>query len=109
MTIQMVFKAVEEISKEGFKEAIRDKPIRISHHALDHLSESQRKVFKVQELLYMVRKESPRKVFFQENGRYAPYYRRKDGYRKLIIQVGQSKATIVSFIDTVEIPKIRLK
>ncbi|MDO8642177.1 MAG: hypothetical protein Q7R76_01120 [Candidatus Woesearchaeota archaeon] len=56
----------------------------------------------------MVVRENPRKVYIQENGRYAAYYRRNDGYRKLILEKEKNKIVIVSFMDTVEIPHFTL-
>jgi len=52
----------------------------------------------------MVSKETPRKVFLQQNSRYATYYRKSDGFRKLIIEVEQ-KTIIVSFMDLLNIPR----
>lgn len=99
---------IEEINRLAFKNTIKDKTIVISPHALDHLSEGQRKVFKEDELRQMVEKENPRKIFLQENKRYAPYYRKEDGYRKLILEI-KDKIIIVSFMDVLEIPKYNLK
>lgn len=99
---------IEEIDKSRYKQIIANKDIKISSHALDHLSEKQRKVFKEEELLHMLEKEVPRKAYLQKNGRYAVYFRRTDGYRKLVVEVEDNKLTIVTFIDTLEIPKVRL-
>ena len=49
------------------------------------------------------------KIHLQNNGRYATYHRKSDGYRKLILEVEDDKVIIVSFIDTPEIPRIRFK
>lgn len=56
----------------------------------------------------MLTKENPRKAYLQENGRYSVYYRRRDGYRKVIVEITNDKTVVVSFMDTPEIPKIRL-
>lgn len=87
---------------------LNSKNIEISPHALNHLETGQRKVFKEEELLYVIRKETPRKVYLQENGRYGVYYRRKEGFRKIIIKIELEQAIIISFMDTAEIPKIRI-
>jgi len=55
-----------------------------------------------------MRRENPRKIYLQENGRYALYYRKADGYRKIIIELENKKAVIVSFMDPPEIPKIKI-
>ena len=100
---------IEEVGKLQFKNIIKDKSIQVSPHAMDHLSEAQRKVFKEEQLIQMLEKENPRKIYLQQNGRYAPYYRRSGGYRKLIIEVEDRKIIIVSFMDPLEIPRIKLQ
>lgn len=100
---------IEEVSKLTYKGIKSNKEIVVSPHALDHLSEGQRKVFKGEDLKYMVAKETPRKVFLQDNGRYAVFFRKADGYRKLILEVKEKIITIVSFWDMLEIPKYVLK
>ena len=101
-------KPVQEISKEEFKHLIRGKKVVILPHAVWHLSNQQRKVFNVGELINIVKRENPRKVYLQENGRYAAYYRKSDGYRKLIIELMEDKANVVTFVDANEIPKYKL-
>ncbi len=101
-------KPVKEISKEEFKLLIKGKEVVVSPHAIWHLSNRQRKVFNVEELIGMVERENPRKVYLQENERYVAYYRKSDGYRKLIIEVRDDKTIVVTFVDMSEIPKYRL-
>ncbi len=101
-------KPVKELNKTEFKIIIKDKEIVISPHAYDHLSSKQRKIFKDEEIFNMIRKENPRKIYLQVNGRYSAYYRKKDGYRKLIISIENNNVIVVSFMDPPEIPKIRL-
>lgn len=100
---------IEEIDFVSFKDKISNKKICISPHAMDHLSEKQRKVFKEEELILMIERETPRKIYLQHNGRYALYYRKSDGYRKLILEIEMNKVTVVTFADPLEIPKIDLK
>ena len=101
-------KPIKEISKEEFKYLIKGKKVVVSPHAIWHLSNQQRKVFNVEELVSMVEKENPRKVHLQENGRYAVYYRKSDGYRKLIIEIRDDKTIVVTFVDMSEIPKYKI-
>lgn len=100
---------IEEIDKLRYKKIIANKDIVVSSHALDHLSERQRKVFKEEDLLKMLENEEPRKTYLQKNSRLAVFFRRADGYRKLIIEVEDDKITIVTFIDTIEIPRVRIQ
>lgn len=95
---------IKEISIDEFNVLIEGRRIILSSHALDHLSTGQRKVFKGSDLVDMLGKEPPRKVYLQKNGRYAACYRRPDGYRKLIVVVN-GDAIIVSFMDIDEVPR----
>ena len=77
---------IKEIENSSFKDLKVNKEIKVSIHAFDQLSERQRKIFKEAELIHMVDKETPRKVYLQKNGRYCAFYRKADGYRKLILE-----------------------
>lgn len=101
-------KPIKEISAKEFQYLIKGKKVVVSPHALWHLSNRQRKVFNVEDLVSMVEKETPRKVYLQENERYAAYYRKSDGYRKLIIEIRNDKTVVVTFVDISEIPKYKL-
>ena len=100
---------IRELTVAEFKAVMAAKEPVVSLHATDHLDAQQRKVFKEKELTVMVERENPRKAYLQQNGRYAAYYRRADGYRKLIIEIENTKAVIVSFMDPQEIPKINVQ
>ena len=100
-------KPIEEIGKQRLKEILNSKMIKVSPHAFDHLSKGQRKVFKENDLIDIIKKENSRKTYLQSNGRYACYYRRKDGYRKLIVDIQKDKAIIITFIHVDEVPKIK--
>jgi len=102
-------KPMEEVDINIFKNVLVNKEIFVSPHALDHLSRGQRKVFKEQELINILRRETPRKVYLQRNERYAVYYRKSDGFRKLILDIKDKNITIITFIDVLEIPKIILE
>jgi mRNA-degrading endonuclease RelE of RelBE toxin-antitoxin system len=99
---------VEEIDELAFKNVKTNKEIEASPHAFDHLSAQQRKIFKEEELIHMLEKETPRKIYLQANGRYSVYYRKADGYRHVVLEVEDKKIIIVTFIDTLELPKIRI-
>ena len=101
-------KPVKEVSKEEFQYLIKGKEVMISPHAIWHLSNRQRKVFNVDELINIVLRETPRKVYLQENGRYAVYYRKSDGYRKIIIEIRNDKTIVITFVDATEIPRYNL-
>ena len=67
-------KPVQELDYLEFKEIIRDKNLVVSPHACDHLSTMQRKIFKEEELIQAVKREIPRRIYLQRNGRHAAYY-----------------------------------
>ena len=100
---------IKEIDILSFKDLKSNKEIRVSPHAFDMLSERQRKVFKEEELLYMVARETPRKIYLQKNGRYCAFYRKTDGYRKLILEFEENILSIVTFVDSLEIPNFKLE
>lgn len=99
---------VKEIDREEFKHLIKRKEVVVSPHALWHLNNHQRKVFNVDELIKIVLRETPRKVYLQKNERYAAYYRKSDGYRKIIIKIKNDKTIVITFVDTNEIPRYDL-
>ena len=100
-------KPIRELDLFEFRELIKNKKVEISPHALFHLSNKQRKIFKEEELIITLEKETPRKIYLQENGRYAAYYRKSEGYREVILEIKEATITIVTFIATMEIPKKR--
>lgn len=98
---------IRELDALEFRALLFGREIHVSAHAYDHLHRAQRKVFKEQELVHMLTQERPRRIYLQTNGRYAVYYRRTDGYRKLVVAM-EKDAVIVSFVDTQELPLIDL-
>ena len=102
-------KIIESISIPRFKQIISDykSKIKISPHALDHLSDSQRKVFKDEDLINPLLKENPRGVGLQRNGRYAAFFRRKEGFLRIIFEVKTDKLEIITFINTDSIPNLK--
>ena len=102
-------KIVKDVNLEEFKDIIskyKDK-IEINPHALDHLSDAQRKVFKEQELLNTILNENPRGIGLQRNGRYAAFYRRKWGYLRIILELKDPKLEIITFINTETMPNLK--
>ena len=86
-------KIVREVDLEDFKEIIfkyKDN-IYVNPHALDHLSDAQRKVFKEQSLIDALLKENSRGVGLQQNGRYAAFYRRNWGFLRIILEIKDPK------------------
>lgn len=101
-------KPIQEISAEELKFFLKEKLLVIGEHAFFHLSTKQRKIFKEDDLLNTIKRETPRKVYLQENGRYAAYYRKRDGYRKIVLEKENGTVAVVTFMDETEIPHYRL-
>jgi hypothetical protein len=97
---------IKEIHLLEFKEFYRGKILEVAAHAHDHIDRYERNVFKPEELILRIRRETPRKVFLQENGRYSVYFRTKEGYLELIISIESAKAVIISFMEQDELPRI---
>lgn len=96
---------IKEISSNTFKDLLKGREITISPHALDHLSNNQRKLFKSEELIQMIQKDNPRKVYLQYNGRYATYYRKSKGFQKIIMELSK-EAIVITFMNLSSLPKI---
>jgi len=79
----------------------------IGPHALQRLSQSQRKVFNQNELITPLLKDSPSIAGQQENGNYALYFRRKEGFLKIILAEKKDRLEIVTFMHTQSTPIIR--
>lgn len=102
-------KIVKEVNLEDFKEIIskyKDNTY-VNPHALDHLSDAQRKVFKEQGLIDALLKENPRGVGLQRNGRYAAFYRRNWGFLRIILEIKDPKLEIITFINTETMPNLK--
>ena len=79
----------------------------VNTHALNHLSDAQRKVFKEEQLIDTLAKENPRGIGLQKNGRYAAFYRRNWGYLRIILKIKDPKMEIITFINTETMPNLK--
>lgn len=95
---------IRELTAKEWQDVLNGKEVVLGPHALDHLDEPERKVFKSEDLIYMISRTNPRRIFLQANGRYAVYCRTNEGYRKIIVAMN-SVARIVTYMDNVETPK----
>jgi len=69
-------KIIEVIETDRYNEILSKykERIKVGPHALDHLSDSQRKIFKEEDLIHALLRESPKGVGLQKNGRYAAFF-----------------------------------
>lgn len=80
--------------------------IEVNPHANFRLDDAQRKVYKDEYLVEILTKEHPVLIGIQENGRYAAFFRRKEGYLRIIFAVDPIQIEIGTFYITETIPKI---
>ncbi len=71
--------------------------ITVNEHAYFRLSEMQRKVYKEGALLKTLKEEKPIRVGIQQNGRYAAFYHRKEGYLRIVFKVSSPGIEIITF------------
>ena len=102
-------KIIESVSIQRFKRIIfkYKSRINVSSHALDHLSEAQRKVYKEEGLINTLLKETPRGVGLQRNGRYAVFFRTKHGFTRIICEIKHNRFEIVTYINTDSMPNLK--
>lgn len=102
-------RVIESVDISQFQSLVsrHESSIRISPHALNHLSDSQRKVFKEEGLIDALVKEKPRGVGLQRNGRYSAFYRRKDSYLRIICELKRDRLEIITFITTESMPNMK--
>lgn len=100
-------KLIREISKEDFEELVEESDIFISTHALDHLSQSQRNAFKTGDLTRTIQQEIPKGIGLQRNGRYAAFYKRKEGFLKIIVESKNTNLEIITFMICETMPNLK--
>ena len=102
-------KIIESVNISRFKEIISEykSKIKVCPHALDHLSDAQRKVFKEEYLINTLLRENPRGVGLQRNGRYVAFFRRKEGFLRIIFEVKKDRLEIITFINTDYMPNLK--
>ena len=95
-------KIIESISIQRFKEILSKykSKIKVGSHALDHLSDLQRKLFKEEDLIRILIRENSRGVGLQRNGRYAAFFRRKEGFLRIIFEVKLAFVVILAALES---------
>lgn len=99
-------KIIKNISILKFKELIKNNTIIVDNHALDRLSEGQRKIFKEEDLINILSKETPKGVGLQANYRYCAYFKKKNYYIKIIFYKDNS-LHIATFMNLDNIPNFK--
>ncbi len=100
---------IEKVDKSRLRNIIskyRNK-IHVSSHAFFHINGAQRKVYNRESLIRTLKKENPVLIGLQKNGRYAFFYKRKDHYLRLIVDIKDNRVEVVTFINTDYLPNIK--
>ena len=102
-------KIIEEISKGKFKGILKKykESITVNPHALDHLSDAQRNIYKESELINILTKENPKGIGLQRNGRYAAFFRRKNYFIRIIFEIKHPKLEIITFTNPDYMPNLK--
>lgn len=102
-------KIIREINKIEFTDILREYKdnITVNLHALDHLSEAQRKVYKESKLINILIREKPRGVGLQRNGRYSAFFRRKKSFIRIIFEIKHPKLEIITFTNPDYMPNLK--
>ncbi len=101
-------KIIEHVPKTDFKKLITERKnnIHVSSHALFHLNNAQRKIYNEE---YLIKTLLTERIYFaglQQNGCYAAFYKRKDDYLKIIIEITHLRIEIVTFLYTKNLPNL---
>jgi len=98
-------KIIKKVDLDEFLELVATRPIIVWPHALGHLSDAQRKVFKKETLIKTLKQEMPRGVGLQRNGRYSVFFRRKNHYLRIVFEAN-GNIEIVSFTNPPTMPNL---
>lgn len=101
---------VRSISLEAYNALIRryEGRMKCGQEALFRLSEGQRKLFKCENLITTLKKESPRGVGLQANGRYSAFFRRNEGFMRIIFEIDTrlNRLEIITFTWEETMPRL---
>lgn len=100
---------VKEVSPLEFRAILGryEGKIKVSPHATDQLSDAQRKVFKQEDLINPLLKEKPNGIGRQKNRRISVWYKRKEGYLRLILADKPHRLEIVTFTKPDTMPNFK--
>ena len=95
------------LPKDFISKLIANSAIFLSEHALKRLNQSQRKLYKDEDLINIIRREKPVLIGVQGNGLIACFYRKKDDYLRIILSLRKRKITIITFMITKWLPQLK--
>lgn len=98
---------IKEVEHADYCEIIEKYNVTISSHAYFRFSDAQRKVYKDEYLKNILKEERPVFVGIQQNGRYAVFFRRKEGYLRIMFNKHPKYIEIITFYITDNLPRIK--
>ena len=99
-------KIVSKITYFDFKEIVEFHNIIVNSHAYFRLNQMQRNIYKDETIIRILLKEKPVLIGLQKNNRYAAFFKRKEGYLRIIFEIKENKLEIITFYITEVLPKI---
>lgn len=106
MVSTRIIKKVDYFEYKSLIERYKNK-IEINPHSYFRLNQAQRKVYKNGHLINMLKEEKPSLIGIQQNERYAAFFRRKEGFLRIIFQINKDKnIEIITFFITDNLPNI---
>ena len=99
---------IRVLSLEEFHEILENykNNINISKHALSHLSRKQRNLFCKEDLMWPLLYETPSLIGEQNNGFFVIFFKRKESYLKIILNILEQRIEIVTFMNVKYTPSI---
>ncbi len=106
MASTRIVKKIDYFEYKNLIERYKNK-IEINPHAYFRLNQAQRKVYKDGHLMSILKEEQPNLIGIQQNGRYAAFFKRKEGYLRIIFQIKKNNnIEIITFFITDNLPNI---
>ena len=100
-----IIKALDPVSFQYFLRKSRNQ-IFISPHVLDHLIFFQRGINNIEILLSMLLQEVPKGVGLQQNGKYSLFYRRKEGFIRIVLSINNNGVRVDTFLWSDTMPNM---
>lgn len=100
---------VKKIDHSDFKQIVEKYKnfVIVNQHAFFRIDEGQRKVYKEESLIDILENESPALIGIQENGCHSSFYKRKEGYLRIVFKINHPKnIEIITFYIVDNLPKI---
>lgn len=100
---------IRRLDSRRFHDFLKESADKITFdsHVLDHLILFQRGLHSIEALLALILREIPSGVGLQQNGRIALFYRRKEGFIRVIIFLSNNCIRIETFFWSCSMPNMQ--